>query len=75
MKKIQLSFSDPQLAFLRSEADRQGVSVGAVVRGMVDNYGKEQIPDWFKSFVQAMTEKENNATKDEVESPKPKYKY
>lgn len=58
--KIQLSFSEPQLALLRSEAERQGIPVPAVVRKMVDDYGKEKIPDWFKTFVEGLTVKAEN---------------
>lgn len=57
MEKIQISFSEPQLAFLRAEASRKGISVPALVRNMVDNYGKEGIPEWFKSFVEGLTVK------------------
>jgi hypothetical protein len=36
MTKLMISFTDPQIAWLRAEADRLGISVAEYVRRIVD---------------------------------------
>lgn len=38
MQKQMLSFTDPQLAFLRDEAKRLGITVAELVRRIIDQY-------------------------------------
>jgi hypothetical protein len=38
MDKISVSFSKPQLAYLRAEAKRLGISVGDLTRRIIDQH-------------------------------------
>jgi hypothetical protein len=38
MDRISVSFSNPQLAYLRVEAKRLGISVGDLIRRIIDQH-------------------------------------
>jgi hypothetical protein len=40
--RMSVQFTEPQLAFLRAEADRLGISVADAVRRIVDRYRGER---------------------------------
>lgn len=39
---MTVSLTEPQLAFLKEEAERLGISVGDLIRRIVDQYRKAQ---------------------------------
>ncbi len=42
MQKQMISFTDPQMAFLKAEAQRLGIPVAELVRRIVDQYRERQ---------------------------------
>lgn len=42
MHKQMVSFTQPQIAFLKAEAERLGISVADLVRRIVDAYREER---------------------------------
>ena len=43
MERLSISFTDQQLVWLAREAKRLGVSIGELVRRLVDQYREKQI--------------------------------
>ena len=42
LARINLSLTEPQLAFLRIEAERLGVTVGELLRRVIDQYREQR---------------------------------
>ena len=42
LPRMTVSLTEPQLAFLKEEAERLGISVGDLIRRIVDQYRKAQ---------------------------------
>lgn len=42
MQKQMVSFTQPQIAFLKTEAERLGISIADLVRRIVDAYREER---------------------------------
>ncbi len=38
LPKMSVAMTQPQLAYLKSEAERQGISVGELLRRIIDQY-------------------------------------